>query len=87
MARELGCTFQHFKSGMHIGATYKRKKLILGMIDSLEDMQPYIDNDDVYLDTEKWCKEHSNKRFETIEDAVNYLRKQGVDDYLDFDYQ
>ncbi|MGA4713131.1 MULTISPECIES: hypothetical protein [Bacillus] len=85
MEKELARTFQHYRSGMHIGAVYKRKKLILGMIDSLEDMRPYIDNDSVYLDTEKWCKEHTDKHFETIDDAVDYLRKQGIEDYLDFD--
>lgn len=85
MAKELSCTFQHFQSGMHIGAVYKQKRLSLGMVDSLEDMRPYIDHDTVYLDTEKWCREHDNKRFESIDQAVEFLRQQGVEDDLVFE--
>jgi phosphomevalonate kinase len=81
----LSCSFQHCQSGMHISALYKRKKLILEMMDTLEDMQPYIENDDVYHETAEWVANHTGKRFETIDDAVEYLRKAGIDDYLEFD--
>lgn len=85
MAKGLYCTFQHYISGLHIGATYERKRLKLGLIDDIEYIKEIGEDESVYYKTEKWCNEHNNKRFETVEDAINYLRKQGIDDYLDFE--
>lgn len=85
MAKVLTCSFQHVDSGLHIAACYNRKRLKLEMLDSLEQVRPYLDNDEVYTNTEKWCKEHTNKRFEAVEEAVSYLQNQGIEDYLDFD--
>jgi len=85
MTKTWTCTFQHFQSGMHVSATFQSKKLTLGMVDSLEEMRPYINNDRVYLDTQEWCKEHTNKRFEDVEKAKDYLVSLGVEDYIDFE--
>lgn len=84
MAKELACTFQH-TSGMHIGAVYSRKKLKLEMMDTLEDMRPYITDEEVYLKAANWCKEHNNKRFETVEQAVRFLKNEGIEGYIEFE--
>lgn len=76
--KELLYTFQHAISGMIIAAHYNQKKLVLEMVDSLEDLRPYIKNDEVYITIEKLCKEHKNKHFETISDVISYLRKHGI---------